>query len=77
MRGKICFTGEPTFDELRKRAAADPQVKKVKITDVFGWDQFQEANPEGVVLFVEDSKGLRPAPGVLEKVSEGTAVYVL
>ncbi|MGD7651762.1 MAG: cation:proton antiporter [Verrucomicrobiales bacterium] len=77
VRGQVCFLGEPTQKQLVERAEADPQVKKVRITKVFDWKQFQEANPDAFVLFLEDGKGVRPAPGHLEKVGAETTVYVL
>lgn len=77
VRSQVCFAGEPDYAKLRARAMEDPQVKKVRITEVFDFEQFKTDNPDGIVMFLEDSKGLRPAPGKLEKVSAGTTVYVL
>lgn len=77
LRSNLCFRGAPSHAELAKAAADGAVMKKTAITEVYGFDQFEENDPHAIVLFLSDSKGLRPAPENLTKVSAGTSVYAL
>ncbi len=77
IRSRICFEGGPAHAELAAMVAGGAQFKQTQITEVFAFEQFQTANPGAVVLFLADSKGLRPAPEEVKKVPAGTTVYAL
>ena len=77
VRSRICFSGEPGHAALSSLTAAGWKMKKTQITEHFDFAQFQEANPGAVVMFLEDSKGLRPAKADLTKVSAETTVFAL
>ncbi len=77
LRSRICFAGGPSHATLAAGVADGAVMKKTQITEVFDFAKFQETNPEAIVLFLQDSKGLRPAPVELTKVSAGTTVYAL
>lgn len=78
LRSQYCFTGGPDHGELTAIVKAGAQVKKVRITDVFTFEQFKEANPGVHVLFLKGQKsGLRPAAADLTKINEGTTIYAL
>lgn len=80
IRARTCFAGGPDFTFLRELTADGAVVKKSNITDIFTYDDFllTYAEAKAVVLFISDpSKGLRPAPTVIEKLSPGTTLYVL
>ncbi len=77
LRSRICFAGGPTFDDIAEAVAAGAVVKKTQITDVFDYAKFLETNPKAIVMFLQDGRGLRPAPAGLSKVTSGTAIYML
>ncbi len=77
VRSRICFEGDPDHATLARLAGAGAKMKKTQITDVFDFAQFQAANPGAIVMFLEDSKGLKPAPVKLPKISSGTTVFAL
>jgi Trk K+ transport system NAD-binding subunit len=77
VRSRICFEGSPDHATLSRMAEAGGKMKKTQITDLFDFAQFQSANPGAVVLFLEDSKGLKPAPAELPPIPPGTTVFAL
>jgi NhaP-type Na+/H+ or K+/H+ antiporter len=77
VRSQYCFSGGPLYDVLAPMSAKGAVVKATMITDVFDYEDFCEANPDAVVLFLEDAKGLRPSPTELKEVAAGTKLYVL
>lgn len=80
MRGRLCFTGKPKHRRLQELAKSGNKVKKTQITEIFTLDDFRTTHDddEPVILFLHDAtRGLRPAPSDLEKVSAGTSIYVL
>lgn len=77
LRSRICFVGGPTEDELSAAVDDGAVMKKTQITDVFDYAQFLEINPRAFILFLQDAKGLRPAPEDLAKVPSGTAIHAL
>lgn len=77
LRHNICFSGAPNHRQLAEAIARNAAVKKTLITDVFHYEKFRESYPGATILFLSDSRGLRPAPSTLEKISAGTIVYAL
>ena len=78
LRHNICFSGGPDHQKLSAKVnTPDVTVKKTLITDVFTFEQFEQSWPNAIVLFLQDTKGLRPAPTELSKVPPGTTVYAL
>ncbi|MGA0898799.1 MAG: cation:proton antiporter [Luteolibacter sp.] len=78
LRHNICFSQAPNQMELSELVAKpEITIKKTLITEVFSFDQFEQAYPDAIVLFLSDSKGLRPAPAKLGKILAGTTVYAM
>lgn len=79
-RSQVCFTGAPLHARLQELAAAGSVVKKSQITDIFTLEDFKltyEGEPYHILFLVDPSKGLRPAPVELQRISPGTTLYVL
>lgn len=78
LRHNFCFSGGPNHQQL-SAAVSKPgiTVKRTLITDVFTFEQFEQSWPDAIVLFLQDAKGLRPAPSKLGKITPGTTVYAL
>ena len=78
LRHNICFSGAPNHQELGKMAAKeDVTIKKTLITEVYDFEQFSDAYPDAIVLFLADAKGLRPAKAKLGKIAAGTTVFAM
>lgn len=78
LRHNTCFSGAPNHQELAEIAKKDgATIKKTQITEVYDFDQFCETYPDAIVLFLQDSRGLRPAPAKLGKISAGTTVFAM
>ena len=77
IRSQICFSGGPGHAELAALVAAGAQMKKTQLSELYDFGQFQTANPGAVVMFLADSRGLKPAPADLTKVSSGTTIFAL
>ena len=78
-RGRICFSEEPTFQNLQNLACHDGIIKKTLLTEIFTLENFHEVHgEEAVILFLHDEgKGLRPAAADLESIPPGTTIYSL
>lgn len=79
-RGRICFSEEPTFQNLQNLACHDGIIKKTLLTEIFTLENFHEVHgEEAVILFLHDEgKGLRPAAAAdLESIPPGTTIYSL
>ncbi|MCH2064204.1 MAG: cation:proton antiporter [Roseibacillus sp.] len=78
-RGRICFSEEPTFQNLQNLAFRDGVIKKTLLTEVFTLEHFHEVNGEdAIILFLHDEdKGLRPAAADLEDIPADTTIYSL
>ena len=78
-RGRICFSEEPTFQNLQNLACRDGIIKKTLLTEIFTLEHFHAIHgEEAVILFLRDeSKGLRPAAADLENIPAGTTIYSL
>ena len=78
-RGRICFSEEPTFQNLQNLACHDGVIKKTLLTEIFTLEHFHEVHgEEAVILFLHDEdKGLRPAAADLENIPAGTTIYSL
>lgn len=76
-RGRICFTGEPTFRELQELDSRGATIRSTVLTDQFGFADFKRTHgDEAVILFLHDkAKGLRPAPPDLKEAGKGMTVY--
>jgi hypothetical protein len=77
LRSRICFAGGPSHVKLALRVSEGALMKKTQITEVHDFAKFMETNPGAIVMFIQDSKGLRPAAVDLEKVPAGTTVHAL
>jgi len=79
MRGRICFPGRPSCDELNDFAEAGAVVKSTTLSDQFTFEDFAELYlHRAIILFLYSSdKGLRPAAHDMKKVSSGTTIYAL
>ncbi|MFV0337260.1 MAG: cation:proton antiporter [Chthoniobacterales bacterium] len=75
VRSRLCFSGGPNYKALEEKAEAGFTIKKIQITEVFNFEKFRSTNPEATVLFLQDSKGLRPAGADLSRVSADTAIF--
>lgn len=78
-RGRICFSEEPTFQNLQNLARHDAVIKKTLLTEIFTLEHFHEIHgADAVILFLQDDdKGLRPAAADLDNVPAGTTIYAL
>ena len=65
-RGRICFSEEPTFQNLQNLACHDGVIKKTLLTEIFTLEHFHEVHgEEAVILFLHDEgKGLRRLTGI-------------
>ncbi len=77
IRSQNAFMHRPSHGLLSRIVAEGGEMKKSQLTEVFDFQKFQEAYPSAIIMFLSDSKGLRPAPADLEKVPVGTNVYAL
>ncbi len=78
-RGRICFTEEPTFQNLQSLVRRDAVIKKTLLTKFFTLEDFHLTHgKDAVILFLhDDDKGLRPASADLENVPANTTLYAL
>ena len=78
-RGRICFSGRPSADELDDFAESGAVIKNTTITEQFTFEDFTELYlHRAIILFINSAdKGLRPATHDLKKVPAGTTVYAL
>lgn len=77
IRSQNLFMNRPDHPLLSKIVAEGGQMKKSQMTEIFNFTKFMETYPSCIVMFLSDSKGLRPAPTDLSKVPVGTNVYAL
>lgn len=78
MRGRICFSGAPTFRQMESLALRGAVVKKTTLTEIFNIEDFRRVHGENaVILFLHDEeKGLRPyVAGGKEKIPPGVTLY--
>jgi|AntRauTorckE6833_2_1112554.scaffolds.fasta_scaffold14278_2 NhaP-type Na+/H+ or K+/H+ antiporter len=77
IRSQNPFSKRPGHSELCRMSTEGAQMKKSLITEKFEFEDFMEAYPSAIVLFLSDSRGLRPASAELNRVSEGTTIYTM
>jgi NhaP-type Na+/H+ or K+/H+ antiporter len=77
IRSQNAFMDRPDHPLLSKIVAECGQMKKSQMTEKFDFAKFRETYPSAIVMFLADSKGLRPAPTEVGKVPVGTNVYAL
>lgn len=77
IRSQIAFMDRPTHALLAKIVAKGGQMKRSQMTEKFDFEKFKETYPGSVVMFLGDTKDLRPAAVDPGKVSAGTNVYAL
>ena len=77
IRSQIAFMDRPTHALLSKIVAEGGQMKKSQMTEKFDFGKFRETYPGAIVMFLGDSKGLRPAAVDPGRISTGTNVYAL
>ena len=78
-RGRICFSGEPTFQKLEKLHSSGGRIVKTLLTEVFGLQNFFENHgDDAIIMFLHDNDcGLRPAETGLEDVPPRTTIYAM
>ncbi len=77
IRSRYLFSDCPSHSMLTKIVAEGGQMKKSQLTEKFDFEKFKETYPSSIIMFVGDSKGLRPAHAEIEKIPVGTNVYAL
>jgi len=77
LRSRVCFAGGPNHAILSGLIDHGAVMKKTLITEVFDIEQFRETNPGAIIMFLQDSKRVRPASADLAEVSAGTTVFAL
>lgn len=79
LRGRLCFSGSPGFEDLHRMARDGGIIKKTLITDVFTLEDFYaEHGGHAYILFLaSEDKGLRPAPADLKEVAPDTTIFAL
>lgn len=77
IRSQNPFSGRPGHQQLSRIVEAGGKMKKSLITEKFSFEDFMDTYPSAIVMFLSDTKGLRPAPAELTKVSQGTFLYAL
>jgi hypothetical protein len=77
IRSQNAFMDRPDHPLLSKIVAEGGQMKKSQMTEKFDFAKFRETYPSAIVMFLADSKGLRPAPTEVEKVPSGTSIFAL
>jgi len=77
IRSRYLFSDCPSHSMLSQIVAEGGQLKKSQLTEKFDFEKFKETYPRLIIMFVSDSKGLRPAHAEIEKIPVGTNVYAL
>lgn len=77
IRSQYLFSGSPDHNDISRIVAMGGQMKKSQMTGKFNFERFRETYPGSVVMFLSDSKGLRPASATITDVPDGTNVYAL
>lgn len=76
MRGRIIFPNRPNIKQLSSMTMKGMAVKKTTLSEQFTFDDFNEHNPEAILLFVNSAeKGLRPAHDDMKPPGDGHTVY--
>jgi hypothetical protein len=77
-RGRIMFTDRPNRKKLERLVLKGAIVKKTTISEQYSYQDFMDANPDAIMLFLDsEDKGLRPADEDLKKVAPGISIYAL
>lgn len=77
IRSQYLFSGSPDHNAISRMVALGGQMKKSQMTEKFDYAKFKETYPGSIVMFLSDSKGLRPAGAEIESLPLGTNVYAL
>ncbi len=77
IRSRYLFSDRPSYSLLSKIVEEGGQMKKSQLTEKFDFEKFKETYPSSIIMFLGDSKGLRPAHAEIEKAPVGTNVYAL
>lgn len=77
IRSRYLFSDRPSHSLLSKIVAEGGQMKKSQLTEKFDFEKFMETYPSSIIMFISDSKGLRPVHPEIEKIPVGTNVYAL
>ena len=77
IRSQYLFSGSPDHNAISRIVAMGGKMKKSQMTEKFDFAKFKETYPTSIVMFLSDSKGLRPAGADLEEVPLGTNIYAL
>jgi len=71
IRSRYLFSDCPSHSMLSQIVAEGVQMKKSQLTEKFDFEKFKETYPRSIIMFVSDSKGLRPAHAEIEKNPSG------
>ena len=77
IRSRYLFSDHPSHSLLSKIVEEGGLMKKSQLTEKFDFAKFKETYPSSIIMFLSDSKDLRPAPPEIEKIPVGTNVYAL
>ncbi len=77
IRSRYLFSDRPSHSLLTKIVAEGGEMKKSQLTENSTSRIFKEAYPGSIIMFLSDSRGLRPAHADIEKIPVGTNVYAL
>lgn len=78
MRGRIIFSGRPTYKKLSQMSDEGYEVKSTTLGEQFTYDDFCEEYPDAILLFTNSpEKGLLPAHDEIKRPTEGTTIYSL
>lgn len=77
IRAEFPFSAQPDHQLLTQTVAEGGQMKKSQMTEKFNFEKFKETYPSAIVMFISDSKGLRPMSGDPSKIQEGAHLYAL
>ena len=62
LQGRTLWGERGTFSAIAARYWSGKRVKVTALSEEFGWSQFQEQQPDALVLFVIGDKGVAPPP---------------
>lgn len=77
IRAQYPFSTQPNHAQLAKIVAEGGQMKKSQMTEKFDFEKFKETYPSAIVMFIADSRGLRPMSDDTSKINQGAILYAL
>ena len=79
LRGRICFPGRPSHDDLEEFVESGAILKKTTLSEQYTYQDFVERYlHSAIVLFLDTpDKGLRPAADDMKDPGPGTTIFAL